>query len=78
MNASNHKLKINGIELSVLLAGLKEGLPVLLLHGCSADHSVWRYQIPGLVNALIEKQITMSKKLCPRGWRYECLEGVSQ
>ena len=27
--------------------------------------------------ALVEKQMTMSGKLCPKGWRYERLEGVS-
>jgi pimeloyl-ACP methyl ester carboxylesterase len=43
MNTSTQKLKINGIELNVLLAGPEDGPPVLLLHGFPDDHTVWRY-----------------------------------
>jgi pimeloyl-ACP methyl ester carboxylesterase len=51
MNSSTQLLKINGIELNVLLAGPENGPPVLLLHGFPDDHTVWRHQIPELVKA---------------------------
>lgn len=51
MNPSTQKLNINGIELNVLLTGPEDGPPVLLLHGFPDDHSLWRHQIPALVNA---------------------------
>ena len=51
MHTSTQKLKINGIELNVLIDGPEDGPPVLLLHGFPDDHTVWRYQIPELVKA---------------------------
>jgi len=49
MQDSSKKLRINGIEMNVLIAG--EGPPVLLVHGYPDDHTVWRNQIPALLAA---------------------------
>ncbi|SHG63383.1 alpha/beta fold hydrolase [Massilia sp. CF038] len=43
------KIKTNGIELNVAIAG--EGPPVLLLHGFPDTHTVWREQIDALSDA---------------------------
>jgi pimeloyl-ACP methyl ester carboxylesterase len=43
------RLRVNGIELAVWIAG--EGPPVLLLHGFPDTHAVWRRQISALVAA---------------------------
>lgn len=49
MNAEYRRLRINGIEINVMLAGAGE--PVLLVHGFPDDHTVWREQVPALVAA---------------------------
>ncbi len=43
------QVRVNGIELNVLVAG--HGPDVLLVHGFPDSHQVWRYQIPMLVEA---------------------------
>jgi pimeloyl-ACP methyl ester carboxylesterase len=42
------RIRINDVELNVVIQG--EGPPVLLVHGFPDDHTVWRDQIPALVN----------------------------
>jgi pimeloyl-ACP methyl ester carboxylesterase len=49
MNSETQKLEVNGITLNVLIQG--EGPDVLLIHGFPDCHTVWRHQIPALVNA---------------------------
>ena len=45
-------MQVNGIELNVLFAGQENAGPtVLLVHGFPDDHTVWRKQIPLLVQA---------------------------
>ena len=46
---ANRRVRVNGIELNVAVAG--EGPPVLLVHGFPDDHDVWRKQIPALAAA---------------------------
>lgn len=45
----SQRLKVNGIELNVLIAGT--GPDVLLVHGFPDDHTVWRKQVAPLVAA---------------------------
>jgi pimeloyl-ACP methyl ester carboxylesterase len=49
MSIMGTNMKINGINLNVLIEG--EGEPVLLLHGFPDSNYVWRGVIPHLVNA---------------------------
>ncbi|PYY79463.1 alpha/beta hydrolase [Pseudomonas sp. TKO26] len=46
-----HLLAVNGIELSVLVAGPEHGAPVWLLHGFPECWHSWRHQVPALVQA---------------------------
>lgn len=48
---ATRKLRVNGVELNVLLAGPEDGAAVLLLHGFPDDHTVWRHQVPALAAA---------------------------
>ena len=43
------RVRANGIELNVLVAG--QGPDVLLVHGFPDSHQVWRHQVPVLVEA---------------------------
>jgi pimeloyl-ACP methyl ester carboxylesterase len=46
------RVSVNGITLHVQLAGWEQSGPVVLLvHGFPDDHSVWRHQVPALVQA---------------------------
>lgn len=45
----SRRIRVNGRELNVLIDG--EGPDVLLVHGFPDDHTVWRRQIPALVEA---------------------------
>ena len=48
--ASNSvRMRVNDVELNVVVLG--EGPAVLLVHGFPDDHTVWRNQIPALVDA---------------------------
>lgn len=49
MNYPTQTLAVNGLQMNVLIAG--EGEPVLLVHGFPDTHTVWRKQIPLLVEA---------------------------
>src|SRR5512139_1273380 len=49
MDGSPRRMRVNDVELSVLIEG--EGPDVLLVHGFPDDHAVWRKQIPALVAA---------------------------
>ncbi|WP_416769933.1 alpha/beta fold hydrolase [Pseudomonas sp. RHF3.3-3] len=52
MNAlEQHSLSVNGITLSVHVAGPQEGRPVWLLHGFPECWHSWRKQVPALVQA---------------------------
>ena len=42
-------MRVNDVELNVVVLG--EGPEVLLVHGFPDDHTVWRNQIPALVDA---------------------------
>ena len=44
-----HLLAVNGIELSVQVAGPEHGAPVWLLHGFPECWHSWRHQVPALV-----------------------------
>ena len=49
---AQQRVQVNGIELNVLFAGQENAGPtVLLVHGFPDDHTVWRKQIPLLVQA---------------------------
>ena len=43
------RMRVNDVELNVVVLG--EGPEVLLVHGFPDDHTVWRNQIPALVDA---------------------------
>lgn len=49
MHIEYRRLRIDDVELNVAVAG--DGPPVLLLHGFPDDHTVWRKQVPALVDA---------------------------
>ena len=49
MAFKNRSVEVNGISLNVIVEG--SGPTVLLVHGFPDDHSVWRKQIPALVDA---------------------------
>jgi len=46
---NGRRVRVNDVELNVVVIG--EGPEVLLVHGFPDDHTVWRNQIPALVNA---------------------------
>jgi pimeloyl-ACP methyl ester carboxylesterase len=46
---NSRRMRVNGVELNVVVQG--EGPDVLLVHGFPDDHTVWRNQIPALVEA---------------------------
>ncbi|MCO7573029.1 alpha/beta hydrolase [Pseudomonas chlororaphis] len=46
-----HLLAVNGIDLSVQVAGPEHGVPVWLLHGFPECWYSWRHQVPALVQA---------------------------
>jgi pimeloyl-ACP methyl ester carboxylesterase len=51
MTITYRKFTINGLLMNVALAGEDNHGPwILMIHGFPDDHSVWRYQIPALVN----------------------------
>src|SRR5258705_6459118 len=45
---NSRRMRVNDVELNVVVLG--EGPDVLLVHGFPDDHTVWRNQIPALVN----------------------------
>ena len=49
MVINSRLMRLNDVELKVLVEG--EGPEVLLVHGFPDDHTVWRNQIPALVDA---------------------------
>jgi pimeloyl-ACP methyl ester carboxylesterase len=49
MTSNHRRIRINDVELNVVTQG--EGPNVLLVHGFPDDHTVWRSQIPALVDA---------------------------
>ncbi|MBV9380276.1 MAG: alpha/beta fold hydrolase [Streptosporangiaceae bacterium] len=49
MDFQRRKIRVNGIDMSVVVAG--EGQDVLLVHGFPDTHRVWRHVIPALVSA---------------------------
>jgi pimeloyl-ACP methyl ester carboxylesterase len=49
MTISSLRMRVNDVELNVVVQG--EGPDVLLVHGFPDDHTVWRNQIPALVDA---------------------------
>jgi pimeloyl-ACP methyl ester carboxylesterase len=49
MDVVQHTYTVNGVDLNVEIAG--EGPTVLLVHGFPDDHTVWRHQVPVLVEA---------------------------
>src|SRR5437667_173370 len=46
-------MRVNDVELNVVVQG--EGPDVLLVHGFPDDHTVWRNQIPALVEFLVTR-----------------------
>jgi pimeloyl-ACP methyl ester carboxylesterase len=46
---NSRRIRVNDVELNVVAEG--EGPDVLLVHGFPHDHTVWRNQIPALVDA---------------------------
>lgn len=49
MTSNSRRLRVNDVELNVVIQG--DGPDVLLVHGFPDDHTVWRNQIPALVDA---------------------------
>ena len=49
MTINNRRIRVNDVELNIVTQG--EGPDVLLVHGFPDDHTVWRNQIPALVDA---------------------------
>ena len=48
LSMGTRRIRVNDVELNVIVQG--NGPPVLLVHGFPDDHTVWRNQIPALVN----------------------------
>ncbi|HZS18875.1 MAG TPA: alpha/beta hydrolase [Candidatus Udaeobacter sp.] len=48
LSIGTRRIRVNDVDLNVVIQG--EGSPVLLVHGFPDDHTVWRNQIPALVN----------------------------
>jgi len=48
MTINNRRVRLNDVELNIVTQG--EGPAVLLVHGFPDDHTVWRNQIPALVD----------------------------
>src|ERR1044072_4311279 len=46
---NRRRMRVNDVELNIVTQG--EGPAVLLVHGFPDDHTVWRNQIPALVDA---------------------------
>ena len=46
---NSRRMRVNDVELNVVVLG--EGPEVLFVHGFPDDHTVWRNQIPALVDA---------------------------
>jgi pimeloyl-ACP methyl ester carboxylesterase len=51
MDLEHHYIKTNGIQLHVVQAGPKSGIPVMLLHGFPEFWRCWIKQIPALAQA---------------------------
>src|SRR5262245_38223003 len=52
MHATQRAIAVNGVTLNVAFAGeANTGPAVLLVHGFPDDHTVWRKQLPALVEA---------------------------
>ena len=49
MTINNRRMRVNDVELNIVTQG--EGPAVLLVHGFPDDYTVWRNQIPALVDA---------------------------
>jgi pimeloyl-ACP methyl ester carboxylesterase len=49
MTINNRRVRVNDVELNIVTQG--DGPAVLLVHGFPDDHTVWRNQIPALVDA---------------------------
>jgi pimeloyl-ACP methyl ester carboxylesterase len=49
MTINNRRIRVNDVELNFVTQG--EGPVVLLVHGFPDDHTVWRNQVPALVDA---------------------------
>ena len=49
MTINSRPMRVNDVELNVVVQG--EGPDVLLVHGFPDDHTVWRNEIPALVDA---------------------------
>src|SRR5881227_1945405 len=49
MTINSRRMRVNDVELNVVVQG--EGPDVLLVHGFPDDYTVWRNQIPALVDA---------------------------
>ncbi|HWI69308.1 MAG TPA: alpha/beta fold hydrolase, partial [Nitrospiraceae bacterium] len=49
MTIDNRRIRVNNVELNIVTQG--DGPDVLLVHGFPDDHTVWRNQIPALVDA---------------------------
>ncbi|HEY8412462.1 MAG TPA: alpha/beta fold hydrolase, partial [Pyrinomonadaceae bacterium] len=46
---NSRRIRVNDVELNIVIQG--RGPDVLLVHGFPDDHTVWRNQIPALVDA---------------------------
>ena len=44
-----HRVAIDGVELSGHVAGLPEGRPIVLLHGLTASSTDWSFTLPPLI-----------------------------
>jgi len=51
MTTTHRITTTDGIGLHVVEDGPTDGVPVMLVHGWPDTHSVWRYQVPALVEA---------------------------
>jgi len=50
MSLPGKRIAVNGIQLHVVDEGRRDGPPVLLLHGFPDSSSLWRHQLPALVD----------------------------
>ncbi|HSB01901.1 MAG TPA: alpha/beta fold hydrolase, partial [Anaerolineales bacterium] len=78
MELEHSTIKTNGIQLHIVQAGPKSGIPVVLLHGFPEFWYGWRKQIPALAEAGCrviapdQRGYNLSDK--PKGVKAYCLD----
>ncbi|HMB24045.1 MAG TPA: alpha/beta hydrolase [Anaerolineales bacterium] len=80
MDLEHSTIKTNGIQLHVVQAGPKSGIPVMLLHGFPEFWYGWRKQIPALAQAgcrvIVPDQRGYNLSDKPKGIKAYCVDNL--